>query len=799
MKLNFLILITLVFFNFSFSQESLKTKITSGTVNHDLIVSAQQSFTDSVITPLQKNQLFFEKVFIHINKTSYFIDDTIWFKAYVGDTDNKPSLKTTRLSVNLLDSKGNTLQKKSIFINKGVGKGQFVLNDSLKSGIYYIQAYTNYMKNFGGNNRCIQEINILNNVTVKENNVKNSYDIQLFPEGGYLLEDAENIIGIKSLINGKGVDYSGKIVNNANQEIVSFKSEHLGMTKCKFIYASNEKYTVFININDTIVKIAIPTAKKEGVLLSMDANKSGFISLMLKTNKKTLAKLKNSNYKLLFHQRNKIMDFLEIPNLETLNFSLEFDKKSFYNGVNTITLFKDNQPILERKFYIEKEVQETNLSLQKINIENDSINYKLKITNTDKPIITNTSVSILPVNALNFNEITNIKSSFLLAPYLKGYIENPAYYFNKDNLKRTEHLDLLLLTQGWTQYSLKDMIASLNPSYKYDFELGFKLKGTVFPLLTNHLALMTKDNMIVDKLYLNGKKEFSFNNLLLYKGDTVKVSFINNSNEAIKPENLHFDSEKTTSLMNFNIENRVVEKRTEDLTNNLWEDLYYSGSIKLDEITVTQKNKSQRYYKRKKLIMKYKPLVFDIGKYYPLEISDHYKNNNLMYFFNSDQNVRLVNWKGLENYLEVGVDKEAVLFIDGRRITADELSGISLSISEIENIMVQPVRGNIIYHVFTTENYKKNITELFNEHVFNDGFDKEKKYYSPIYDFNINKYLNWVEIDWKPDLITNNKGETFIKIKLNKGLDNYLFSIQGFSEEGLLISEILKGNQLLFK
>jgi hypothetical protein len=794
MKVIFLILINLIFFDFSFSQENSKTKIISGTENQDLIFSAQQSFKDSVITPLLKNQLFFEKVFIHTNKTSYFIDDTIWFKAYVGGTDNKPSLKTTRLSVNLLDSKGNTLQKKSIFINKGVGKGQFTLNDSLKSGIYYIQAYTNYMRNFGDNNIFVQEINILNNIPVKKHNIKNNYDIQLFPEGGYLLEDTENVIGIKTLINGKGVDYSGTIVNNKNQKIVSFKSEHLGMTKCKFIYASNEKYTAFININDTIIKIAVPSAKKEGVALSIDANKPNFIGLMLKTNKNTLTELKSSNYKVLFHQRNRIIDFLEIPNLESLNVNLEFDKKSFYNGVNTITLFKDNQPILERKFYIEKEMQEITLSLKKMNIENDSINYKLKITNKDKPITTNISVSILPINTLNFNEITNIKSSFLLTPYLKGYIENPAYYFNTDNLKRNEHLDLLLLTQGWVQYSLKDMITSLNPAYKYDFEIGFKLKGTVFPILTNHLALMTKDNMIIDKLYLNGKKEFSFNNLLIYKGDAVKVSFLNNANEAIKPENIHFDSEKnTTPLINFNIENRVVKKSVENLTDNLWKDVYHSGSIKLDEITITQKRQS--YYKRKKLIMKYESLVFDIGKYYPLEISDRYKNNNLMFFLNSDQNVKLVNWKGIEDYLEVGVNKEATLFIDGRRITSNELSGISLDINEVENIMIQPFKGNIIYQVFTTENHKKNITELFDKYVFNDGFDKVKKYYSPIYDFDINKNLNWMEMDWKPDLATNNTtGEAFIKINHNKKSEMYLFSIQGFSEEGLLISEILKGN-----
>jgi len=353
MKVALLLLTTLTFLNFSFSQETAKIKTTSETENQDSTLSIQQSFTNNVITPLQKNQLYFEKVYLHLNKTSYLSDDIIWFKAYVGDINNKPSLKTTRLNIHLLDSNGNIVQKRCVYIEKGVGRGQFVLNDTLKSGIYYIRSFTNFMRNFGDNNVCIQEITILNNIPVKENITESNYDIQLFPEGGYLLEDIENVIGIKALINGRGVDYSGKIVNTKNQEIARFKNEHLGMTKCRFRYMRNEKYTAFIHINDTIVKIDVPTAKKQGVILSLN-DTPDFIRLILKTNSNTLPDLKNSNYRLLFHQRNKIIDFLEIPDLESLNANLKLDKKSFYNGVNTITLFKDNLPILERKFYIEK-------------------------------------------------------------------------------------------------------------------------------------------------------------------------------------------------------------------------------------------------------------------------------------------------------------------------------------------------------------------------------------------------------------------------------------------------------------
>jgi len=773
-------IITACFYGISFSQEN-------AVKNPQTTFLQKESFLDSVIEPLKKNPLYFEKVFLHSNKTSYFIDDIVWFKAYVGDISNKPSLKTTRLNVNLLDAKGKIIQNQQVFIYKGIGKGQFILNDSLKTGVYYLEAATNYMRNFGDDNTFIQEINILNNISVKPATAKNKYDIQFFPEGGYLLENVENTIGIKSLCNGKGIDYLGKIINTKNKEVTTFKSQHLGMTKCNFIYEPNETYSAVVHINDTLIKVNLPAAQKTGILLNLDNTPHEYIKLSLKTNSNSVPEIKKNRYKLLFHQKNNILDYLEIQNLETLN--LEIDKKNFYNGINTITLFKDNQPIAERKFYVEKEVQPI-VAIEKTTVENDSINYKLKISHLDQSINANLSTSILPLNALNYTETNTIKSAFLLSPYVKGYIENPAYYFNTKNDNRNQHLDLLLLTQGWTQFTLKEMIADLNPTYKYDFEAGFKLKGSLSTLPANHLALLTTDNIIIDKIFLNGKKDFSFNNLLIYKGDAVKISFVNNNNEAIKPENIQLNNLKNSSLTNVNIENRI--KPTSILNENSWNEMYTAGSIKLDEIRITAQNK--RAVDRKKLIKKYQPLVFDIGKYYDIEIAEHFKNKDLMYFLNFDQNVKMVTWKGQETYLETGIDKEAVLYIDGKYISSNELLGVSLEIKDIENIMIQTVKGNKIFQVFTTQNYQNNIVELFNQYIITDGFDKEKKYYSPIYTFNTEKYSNWTEIDWKPDLQTNN-GEVSFKIKSNPQLEGYLFSVQGFAQDGSLISENFKINQ----
>lgn len=774
MKIYFLFI--LFVFNLSFSQEKTGTEKAENKESNN-------TFEANVLNPLQKNQLYFEKVFLHINKTSYLIDDTIWFKAYVGDSKNNPSGKTSRLKVNLLNSSGKIIESQNIFIHKGTGKGQFVLNDSLQSGIYYVQAFTNYMRNFGEQNTFIQEITILNTAIPQKNISKNNYDVQLFPEGGYLLEDTENILAVKALLNGAGCSFTGKILNEKKQEIAHFKSEYLGMTKCSFFYKTNEIYTAEIKTKDTLITIALPNPQKTGLIFSAENTKPDVINLNIRTNKNSLSEIKKSSYKLLFHQRNQIIDYFEIPELQSLNYSVELERKNFFEGVNTITLFKNNQPVAERIFY-NKTDNKIDVSLEKGGILNDSVVCKIKL---DKAANARLSVSVLPLSSLALTPSQNIKSAYLLSPYVKGFIEDPGYYFSSESVSKNQHLDLLLLTQGWTQYTLEEMISDLNPVYQYDFEAGIKLTGKVYPLPTNQLALLTEDDHIIDKIFLNGKKDFSFNNLLLYNGDRVKISFVDDKNEALKPENLEFDVVQSQSdTFKYKLTNASGEILNPDLQSNF----YKSGAIKLEEVNITAKNK--KYIERKKIIQKYRSIVFDIGKYYDLEIASHFKSKDLRDFLSFDQDVKLVNWNGTEYYLETGIQREAALYIDGKQISSGELSsGLSLKIEDIANILVQPIRGNKIYQVFTTENYKKDIIELFKEYVIKNGFNKEKKYYSPIYNFDNQNFSNLTEIDWKPDLTIENNTEASFNVPLLKNLNGYLFSIQGFTSDGRLISKTI--------
>jgi len=765
---------------------------------------AQSSLIDQLHT-MQINPRLKEKVYVHTNKTSYFPDDIIWFQAYVGDSINYPSLQTRVLEVKLFDGEGARLFDRTVAISSGTGHGQIALNDAVAPGTYYLQARTNYMRNFGEDHHYLQKITILGQeppLLVKEKQVK--YDVQLLPESGNLIEDVENILGIKAMLDGRGVDFQGTIFNNKGDTITTFQSEHEGLSSCKFFYIKGESYRAKIQLQDTLLEQDVPTALAKGVSLSVDNSDEEYLKISLKTNEATFYNQVYSNYTLLYHQNRQLFGLVSVARLDSITSSLKTKKDIFLDGVHTVTLFADDQPIAQRKFYIETDRKRPFVSLEKLLIDTDSITYRLSSKGKKKNLDVDLSVSILQKKSKAVNLKNTIKSAFLLSPHVRGNIENPAYYFDTENEKRKEHLDLLLLTQGWTRYTLDELIQEINPDEKYKFEEGFELKGTLQEEAKyKNLALIPDDLRIIDKVALKGQSKFVFQNLNIFKGDTVRVAYQNWLGKIIKPSKIEYDTtyNKNSSklLIPRRLEIHTGEKNTANVFdktqkygatvwNNDDQPRNLDGTINLDEVIVTEKKRSERYLQRRKIIEKYKPLVSDIGKYYDLPISEVRNNYNLSL-------IDLIALQGYhlrtDNYIQyylVGPTGFTSLFINGRPVEPEELQSVQLQMKDIANIMVSNVGSGSILQVFTSEN----TIELFDRFVIKNGFNRAKKYYKPLYVFERSRLVDLLEVDWKPYLKTNKKGEISFKIAKDDKVNGLLFVIQGFSNEGHLISKTIE-------
>ena len=108
-----------------------------------LFLRSQNASSDIIFKQFFDNAVAFadtyprEKVYLHFDNSSYYVGDTIWFKAYtVYAENNMPSTISKPLYVEMLDQTGHITQRQIIELNSGEGHGQIILNESTMSGYY---------------------------------------------------------------------------------------------------------------------------------------------------------------------------------------------------------------------------------------------------------------------------------------------------------------------------------------------------------------------------------------------------------------------------------------------------------------------------------------------------------------------------------------------------------------------------------------------------------------------------------------------------------------------------------------
>jgi TonB-dependent SusC/RagA subfamily outer membrane receptor len=91
------------------------------------------------------------------------------------------------------------------------------------------------------------------------------------------------------------------------------------------------------------------------------------------------------------------------------------------------------------------------------------------------------SVSVTDESKVPVDEDTenNIFASLLLTSDLKGYVEQPSYYFNSNNEKRRADLDILMLTQGYHRFEWKSVLNNAPLPGQYEVQKTFTISGRV--------------------------------------------------------------------------------------------------------------------------------------------------------------------------------------------------------------------------------------------------------------------------------------------------------------------------------
>ncbi len=442
----------------------------------------------------------FEKLYLHLDREYYASGDDIWFKAYqVNALDNKLLDNSKCLYVELISPESEIIKREAIPLEKGTGYGDFHLKDSLPSGKYMIRAYTAWMQNFGAYFFFKKEIHVENVLGIKNTDsrhkssvgLKPQIDVQLFPEGGSLVENVYSTVGVKAIDQtGKGCNIKGAVYSDSGDTVVAFESVNLGMGCFNFVPKHGINYYAAGSTDNGVkFKVPLPTVLRNGYTLKVMNSDSAIMRLGIRTNLETFQRDSGKEMFLVGTIRGSVVMTAKIVNRTIFNY-LRVPQESLPEGIIRLTLFdSENKPQCERLAFI----HHTKKSGLRIVAEKKSYapreKTELKISvrdSTNHPLHANLSLAVVDRKLAGSPDLysSDIYSYLLLESDLKGRIEQPARYFDPANTDRFNDLDVLLLTQGWRDFVWKHLADTTLKINHYP-EKGICISGRLRRLLTN--------------------------------------------------------------------------------------------------------------------------------------------------------------------------------------------------------------------------------------------------------------------------------------------------------------------------
>lgn len=308
-------------------------------------------------------------------------------------------------------------------------------------------------------------------------------DVQFFPEGGKLVDNLPNKVGIKAInSNGLGELTKGVITTNDGTEISQFETNKLGMGSFFLNPVAGQAYKATLSFSDGTKKtVNLPAAEKSGLVLSVSNTDSTKMSIKVYISEDLLNK---EEYNLIA-QHNGVTYFSTKIASSKQVVSLTVPKDSLPSGIVQISLLSSTfAPLNERIVFVNNlkdKIEITPETLKPSYGKRTKVDLSVAATNDHKPVQGSFSVAVTNTSAVKpdpENE-TNILTKLLLTSDLVGYVEKPNYYFLNNDRNTRYDLDNLLLTQGWRKINWKQVADGTEPVAKYPIEKRLQISGTV--------------------------------------------------------------------------------------------------------------------------------------------------------------------------------------------------------------------------------------------------------------------------------------------------------------------------------
>lgn len=639
-------------------------------------------------------------------------------------------------------------------------------------------------------------------------------DVQFFPEGGDLLAGVAKKLAFKAVSStGKGIKVQGKILDSKKKEVASFNDIAFGMGAIDFMPIAGESYKATVSFeNGEQRTYDLPEVKTEGINVVLHSEDDASLQMGLIANDAFYEKMANQPFYVL-GQSNGHLVYAAQATLKNSSVLISLPKDKLPNGIVQLSIMQPDGKLLSERLVFNQ-----SQPLLNIDVKTDKSTYAkkegVKLT-IQVPIMdslkSNYSVSVIDdvKTPYDDDQELGILSNYLLTSDLKGYVEQPNYYFNEKNEKRKESLNVLLMTQGFRRFSYDDLIAEKLPQVQFMPEQGITLSGilrlnTGRPQPNGGLLLSIPSRNIRKDAYTDNQGRFAFENLVFSDSSKVTINARGNDNFrnlVINMDQTYFPGiDQGNPYASDNVQN--IDQEMKAYLNNSKNE--YRTSILIDEVQVTG-------IQRKMVTSK------EFSSLSGLSMPEHRIEGERL----SGCNVltmclttmltgitydnQTLKYHVTRNYNQ-GSRVPVQFFLDGMPIDEPALNSIIPSEIEAIEIFLRDELGTVsrmyqndgVVSIMTkkkdqSKQPRMSLAEIESmlpkTNVIDMvplGYVKERQFYSPKYDTPDSKNTNdyRTTIYWNPDVVLGNEGNATLDFYNGDGNGRYKVVVEGQDNTG---------------
>ena len=307
----------------------------------------------------------------------------------------------------------------------------------------------------------------------------NDFDVKFFPEGGALLSIPHQNVAFKAQgADGFSKDIEGFLFNSKGDTLTNFRSEHNGMGVFTMNPIDNETYYITAKTNDSITKrFDLPAVEPKGISIAMSHYKQ---EIRFEVQKTEATEWPQKLF-LLAQTRGKLSILQPITPERTFG---KMNDSLFTEGITHFMLIdQQGNALSERLIFVpDHKPNQWQVTTDKPTYgKREKISLQIAAKDHEgNPVEGTFSVSITDRKSIQPDSLAdNILSNLLLTSDLKGYVEDPAFYFLNQDARTLRSIDYLMLTHGWRRHKIENVLRTPSMNFTNYIEKGQTISGRI--------------------------------------------------------------------------------------------------------------------------------------------------------------------------------------------------------------------------------------------------------------------------------------------------------------------------------